>query len=125
MNNNHIHIQIKDRSTTVSYVQEGDKLHTHVYDYGYIQGASKGEFLAGILYMLEMINMIDHIPERYILDLDGVIDVNPMRHKLNWYTDTLQNYNYTQFVRGTNRQPYVIINTNERYKKGNHLGLKL
>ncbi len=122
---NHLNIQIKDRSTEVSYIQEGDKLHTHIYNYGYIYGADKGEFLAGILYMLETINVIECIPEHYILDIDGAIDANPMRHRLNWYADTLRNYNYTQFVRGINMQPHVIINTNERYKKSNKLGLKV
>lgn len=125
----HLLIKINKDKTLLTYIDSGEKIHTHEYNYGYADADNKHKFLAGIMYMLEMINLIDVIPEKYIVDLDiatnDMNDISAMRHKYHWYGEIIRRYNYTQFVRSTNDTPCVIINTNERHKDRNKLGLKI
>ncbi len=122
----HLLIKIAEHKTTVDYIESGDKVHTHDYLYGYSQGEDKHSFLAGILFMLETINSVDHIPNKFIIETDTSIESdNIMRHKVQWYADLLRNYNYTQFIKATKEPACVIINNNERYKKRNRLHLKV
>ncbi len=120
----HILINIKNYSTELCYVSDGEKAHNHVYDYGYMHGEDKLLFLEGIMYMLEQINTVDNIPTTFRLNtIEGA--QNPMRHKMHWYKAALESYNYTQFDTEGNARPCVIIDNDERYKKINKLGLKV
>lgn len=146
----HILINIKNDSTELCFVNAGEKVHTHIYEYGYNHGENKHLFLEGIMYMLEQINTIENIPATFRLKLiedDGLKYVNSstrlkeiineglennslsldniMRHKIHWYKALLENYNYTQFDTEGNARPCVIIDSDERYKKANKLGLKV
>ena len=125
----HLLIKINKDKTEIHYISEGNKLHTHDYDYGYDNGEDKHLFLSGIMYALEQINTFENVPTVFRIKMsDGenvrIID-NIMRHKMNWYKAILEDYNYTQFDTDGNSKPCVIIDSNERYKKVNRLGLKI
>ena len=113
----HILINIKNDSTELCYVNAGERVHTHVYEYGYDYGENKHLFLSGVMYMLEQINTIENIPTIFRLSMKEetqnikqeeinrrLID-NPMRHKIHWYKALLENYNYTQFDTEGNAGP--------------------
>ncbi len=146
----HILINIKNINTELCYVNAGERVHTHVYEYGYDHGENKHLFLSGVMYMLEQINTIENIPTTFMLkfiendNIKDKIDLteqkeninrgkevkggelnNTMRHKIHWYKALLENYNYTQFDTEGNARPCVIIESDERYKKVNKLGLKV
>lgn len=125
----HILIEIRKQNTDVSYIENGDKLHVHTYDYGHYMGKNRLFFMSGILYMMEIINTIDVIPNKIIIKFDTLdpqnnIDNSDMRHNKDWYKDVLVKYNYTQFIKRHNIKMHVIINYDERHKKPNPLELK-
>ncbi len=128
----HLLIKINRENTNVSYIDTGDKLHTHDYNYGYAHGKDRLRYLYGVLYMMEMINIIDPIPNKIIIKFDTTdnrhdIDNSEMRHMKGWYSDILNQYNYTQFIFRNDkryRPVHVIINSDERHQKHNTLGLR-
>lgn len=122
----HLLIKIGSNNTVVNYIESGKSIHTHNYDYGYIMGEDRHRFLGGVLYMLELVNSLNYIPNQFILEIDmSMTEDNIMRHKTDWYRHVLSYYNYTQFIKATKESPRVIINSNERYKKRNSLNLKV
>lgn len=123
--NTHLHIKILTDRTDISYIENGEKLHSHIYEYGLKDRDDKIKFLSGVLYMLEMINTVSPIPNKYIIDVEASLEDDNMRHKYHWFGDVLRRYNYTQFWRDDNMAPHVIINSNERYKKRNQLDLTI
>ena len=130
----HILIQINKDTSNVSYIDTGDKLHSHDYGYGYADGKNKLKYISGILYMLEIVNTIDPIPNKIIIKFainnnnksNNIknIDTSDMRHMKGWYADVLRNYNYTQFIMRYKSDMHVIIDLDERHKKHNQIGLR-
>lgn len=129
----HLLIEIDKENTKVSYIDAGVRLQSHEYGYGYIHGKERFSYISGVLYMMEMINVVETIPNKIIInfieknDEFDHIDYSDMRHMKEWYADILNKYNYTQFVFRNNKQyrpVYVIINNDERHQKHNPLRLK-
>ena len=129
----HLLIEIYKENTKVSYIDTGNRFQSHEYGYGYMHGKERFSYIAGVLYMMEMINVVDVIPNKIIIkfieknDEFDHIDYSDMRHMKEWYANILNKYNYTQFIFRNNkkyRPVYVIINNDERYQKHNPLRLK-